>query len=102
MTITQTVEIPANRRLVIDVPHEVPTGKTILAFTPVLAKELNTKDIELINLNAKQLNEEAMDVLLYQDIDSLEEELDKLSSKDKKVISGTAVPITSKDIVHRI
>ena len=34
MTITQTVEIPANRRITIDVPREVPVGRTILAFTP--------------------------------------------------------------------
>ena len=34
MTITQTVEIPANRRLTIDVPREVPTGSVILSFTP--------------------------------------------------------------------
>ena len=34
MSVTQTVEIPANRRLIIDVPQEVPTGKTILTFTP--------------------------------------------------------------------
>jgi len=34
MTITQTVEIPANRKLTIEVPREVPTGKTILTFTP--------------------------------------------------------------------
>ena len=33
--IKQTVEIPANRRLTIEVPHEVPTGKTILSFKPV-------------------------------------------------------------------
>ena len=35
MTITQTVEIPANRRLTIDVPRDVPVGRTILAFTPI-------------------------------------------------------------------
>jgi len=34
MSITQTVEIPANRRLTIDVPPEVPTGPVILTFTP--------------------------------------------------------------------
>jgi len=34
MSITQTVEIPDSRRLVIDVPREVPTGRTIIAFTP--------------------------------------------------------------------
>ena len=37
MTIEQTVEIPANHRLTIDVPHEIPAGRAIIAFTP--AKE---------------------------------------------------------------
>ena len=35
MTITQTVDIPADRRITIDVPQEVPEGRTILTFTPV-------------------------------------------------------------------
>jgi hypothetical protein len=35
MTIEQTVEIPADRRLMIEVPSGVPVGKTILTFTPV-------------------------------------------------------------------
>ncbi|MCL2230405.1 MAG: hypothetical protein FWC01_04865 [Treponema sp.] len=35
MTITQTVEIPAEGRRTIDVPSEVPAGKVILTFTPV-------------------------------------------------------------------
>ena len=30
MTITQIVDIPANRRIFIDVPHEVPTGRASL------------------------------------------------------------------------
>ena len=34
MTITQTVDIPANHRLIIDVPPEIPEGRTVLAFTP--------------------------------------------------------------------
>ncbi|GHU72901.1 hypothetical protein FACS189450_11590 [Spirochaetia bacterium] len=34
MTIEQTVEIPASHRLTIDVPRDIPTGRTILAFTP--------------------------------------------------------------------
>jgi len=41
MTITQTVEIPNNRRLTIDVPREVPAGRTILAFTPAPTKEID-------------------------------------------------------------
>jgi hypothetical protein len=35
MSVTQTVEIPASRRLTIEVPREVPLGRTILTFTPV-------------------------------------------------------------------
>jgi hypothetical protein len=34
MTIEQTVEIPADHRLVVNVPPEIPVGKAILAFTP--------------------------------------------------------------------
>ena len=34
MAITQTVDIPASRRLIIDVPREVPEGRVILTFTP--------------------------------------------------------------------
>jgi len=35
MTITQTIDIPADRR--ITVPREVPTGRTIINFTPASA-----------------------------------------------------------------
>ena len=34
MSITQTVDIPANHRLTIDVPREVPAGPVILSFMP--------------------------------------------------------------------
>jgi hypothetical protein len=34
MTIEQTIEVPASRRLTIDVPREIPVGRTIIAFTP--------------------------------------------------------------------
>ena len=34
MAITQTVEIPASHRLIIDVPPEVPAGWVEITFTP--------------------------------------------------------------------
>ena len=37
MTIEQTVEIPADRRLVLEVPPEIPAGRAVLAFTAVPA-----------------------------------------------------------------
>ena len=71
MSFTQTVEIPANRRLTIDVPSEVPTGRTVIYFFPVspdkeLIQRSEARDIEIINKNAERLNSEAMDVLSYQ------------------------------------
>jgi hypothetical protein len=34
MTITQAINIPISRRLVIDLPREMPVGPAILTFTP--------------------------------------------------------------------
>jgi hypothetical protein len=33
--IQQTIEIPENRRLFLEVPREIPVGQVILTFTPV-------------------------------------------------------------------
>jgi hypothetical protein len=34
MTIQQTIEIPVDHRLTLEVPREIPAGKAILTFTP--------------------------------------------------------------------
>ena len=34
MTITQTVDIPADRRITLEVPPQIPVGSVILTFTP--------------------------------------------------------------------
>ena len=39
MTIEQTIEIPASRRITLEVPPEIPTGKAILTFTPAAADD---------------------------------------------------------------
>ena len=39
MTITQTIEIPADHMLVIEVPREVPAGLAVVTFAPVEEKE---------------------------------------------------------------
>ena len=38
MITTQTIVVPANHQLTIDVPPEVPTGPVILTFTPAEAE----------------------------------------------------------------
>jgi hypothetical protein len=46
MTVTQTVDIPADRRITLEVPREVPPGKTILAFTPVSDRGFTGRKVE--------------------------------------------------------
>ena len=48
MTIEQTVEIPANHRLTLDVPREIPAGRAVLTFTPVPA-DLRSDDTMLMS-----------------------------------------------------
>ena len=70
MTITQTVEIPADRRITVEVPREIRTGTVILTFTPPQTlkrrKVTEAEEIEYINRHADRLNAEAMDVFSYQ------------------------------------
>ena len=68
MTITQTLEIPADRRIILEIPPHLPMGKVILTLTTAISTSTmsEAQEIELINRNADRLNAEAMDVLLYQ------------------------------------
>jgi len=70
MAITQTVEVPADRRITLEVPREVPTGSVVLTFTPAGAAKKaamgEDEERELFRLHADELNREALDVLSYQ------------------------------------
>jgi len=73
MTITQTINIPPDRRITLEVPREVPTGATIIAFTPAKSsakspEEIAARDRELFEKYADELNAEAEDVLSYQNM----------------------------------
>jgi hypothetical protein len=45
MTIEQTVEIPADHRLTLEVPREIPAGRAILTFTLVPAADKNVSSL---------------------------------------------------------
>ena len=52
MTITQTVEIPANNRsITLEVPPQIPAGRVILTFTPVA----KTKTIEFVDASTNEV-----------------------------------------------
>jgi hypothetical protein len=44
MTITQTIEVPASRCITLEVPPEIPAGKTIITFTPASAEDADSAD----------------------------------------------------------
>ena len=74
MSITQTVTIPADHKLTIDVPPEVPAGRAEIRFFPASAgkeRMSEEREIELFRLHADELNAEAEDVLLYQSTTAL-------------------------------
>ena len=72
MTITQTVEIPADRRITLIVPPEVPTGRTSVTIQFPVQKSFIKKcmteaeEKEYFALHAEELNAETMDALSYQ------------------------------------
>jgi hypothetical protein len=89
MTIKQTVEIPADHPLVIEVPREVPAGRAILAFTPVSFSETeNTRGkIRLTRpMIDESLRSEALRPLtglLHTDMDSGEIRAERLKKYDR-------------------
>jgi hypothetical protein len=89
MTIEQTVEIPADHRLTIEVPREIPAGKAILAFTPVPFPETETKG-EKIRLARPAIDEllrsealRSLTGILSADMDSGEIRAERLKKYDR-------------------
>jgi hypothetical protein len=100
MSITQTVEIPDSHRLTIDVPREIPTGLTVLTFTPAAIRKMTEPEkIKYNNSNAEWLNNEAEDVLAYQNLDAFDEDLERLPPQELAAMHGAVVPFSFADIV---
>ena len=61
MTITQTVEIPADQRsITLEIPREIPAGKTIISFTPA-AEEGKIKYTTLLSERAVSMTAEVIE-----------------------------------------
>ena len=88
MTITQIIEIPANRRLTIDVPHEVPSGRAILTFTPTPTKEINSAPLP--GGNARTV-EEALQMAAEKAADPNRKPISRLFGKHKGIFGGDGV-----------
>jgi hypothetical protein len=59
MTIQQMVEIPDSHRLTIEIPWEIPAGRTILTFTPAPTAEKGLPVVEESSLSIEALKRKA-------------------------------------------
>jgi hypothetical protein len=82
MTITQTVDIPESHRLVIDVPREVPAGRTVITFTPPADMEPEMDETEYLMrspanreqlLNVIKNVEEGKNIISFETMEQLDE-----------------------------
>ena len=64
MTITQTVEIPASHRLIIDLPDEVPAGATARFELKVIAYNEKDKNLSTMNSSKFCLSRKELDEIL--------------------------------------
>jgi hypothetical protein len=82
MSITQTVEVPASHRLTIDVPREIPAGRTILTFTPAMIRKA---------AGHPQTVEEALKMAEEKASDPSHKPISRLFGKHKGIFGGDGV-----------
>jgi len=77
------------------------TVPTISEAVPAKHSRMTEKEeIEYINRNAEWLNREAMDTFSYQDLDALEDNLERLTPQERAVLSEATVQFSLADINH--
>jgi hypothetical protein len=93
MTVEQTVEIPDSHRLTIEVPREVPVGRTIIAFTPASVKKSKDKRYDSAPLPGGSYNtvEEALQAAVEKAADPNRKSISRFFGKHKGIFGGDGV-----------
>jgi len=79
MIIEQTIEVPASRRITLEVPPQIPVGPVILTFTPAHVS-MPKKDPSTV--------EEALQLLSEQAADPSRKPISRLFGKHKGIFGG--------------
>jgi len=82
MSITQTIEIPADHRITIDVPYEIPMGWTDLTFTPISSPN---------SVRNPRTSEEALRMAVERSSDPKRKPISRLFGKHKGLFGGDGV-----------
>jgi len=93
MSVTQTVEIPADHRLTIDVPREIPMGRAVLTFTPASVQKSKEQRYDTDPLPGGSYNtvEEAMQAAAEKAADPNRKPISRLFGKHKGIFGGDGV-----------
>jgi len=91
MSVTQTVEVPASRRLTIDVPPEIPAGQVIITFTPASTQRAKEYDTAPLPGGSYSTIEEALQAAAKKAADPNRKPLSRLFGKHKGIFGGDGV-----------
>jgi hypothetical protein len=93
MSVTQTVDIPANHRLTIDVPREIPMGRAILTFTPTSVQRSQDQRYDATLLPGGSYNtvKEALQAAAEKAADPHRKPISRLFGKHKGIFGGDGV-----------
>jgi hypothetical protein len=92
MSITQTVEVPASHRLTIDVPREIPAGKTILTFTPAFVQKSDQRhNTAPLTRGSYSTIAEALQAAAEKSADPNRKPISRLFGKHKGIFGGDGV-----------
>ena len=91
MSVTQTVDIPANHRLTIDVPREVPAGRTVLTFTPAKKPTDRRPDSVPLPGGNPSTVEEALQMAAERSADPARKPISRHFGKHKGIFGGDGV-----------